>query len=125
MNSKQLRSVSVSVISGELTPKHVNGAYNDVGSDGFAPTFSALKGGVTLQVASWKVLRYRGGCSYTVACRTIMGHLAHYAVLVSDRRPDHQRFSVRAGEHGGISRTMHYLTFPLPQDGYGTAKTLN
>ena len=34
-----------------------------------APTLSALKGGVALQVASCKVSRYGGGCrSYTVAC---------------------------------------------------------
>ena len=40
-----------------------------------APTFSALKGGVALQVASWKVSRYRGCRSYTVACRATKGHL--------------------------------------------------
>ena len=39
------------------------------------PTFSALKGGVALQVASWKVSRYSGGRSYTVGCHATMGHL--------------------------------------------------
>ena len=32
-----------------------------------APTFSALEGGVALQVVAWKVSRYRGCRSYTVA----------------------------------------------------------
>ena len=41
-----------------------------------APTFSALNGGVALEVASWRVSRYRGCCSYTVACRAAVRHLA-------------------------------------------------
>ena len=41
-----------------------------------APTFSALEGGVALQVASWKVSRYKGCRIYTVACRAAVGHLA-------------------------------------------------
>ena len=40
-----------------------------------APTFSALKGGVALQITSWKVSGYRGCRSYTVACRAAMSHL--------------------------------------------------
>ena len=32
-----------------------------------APPFSALKGGAALQVASWKVSRYRGGVAATLS----------------------------------------------------------
>ena len=32
-----------------------------------APTFSALKGGVALQVASWEVSRYKGGVAATLS----------------------------------------------------------
>ena len=45
-----------------------------------ASTFSALTRGVALQVASWKVSWYTGGCrSYTVACRAAVGHLAYHS----------------------------------------------
>ena len=37
-------------------------------------TFSALERCVAVQVASWKVSRYRGCRSYTVARRTAVGH---------------------------------------------------
>ena len=43
--------------------------------DPVAPTFSALKGGVALQIPPWRCRGTRGCRSYTVACRATMGHL--------------------------------------------------
>ena len=46
-----------------------------------APIFSALEGGVALQAASWKMSRYPGCSSYTVACHAAVGHLGFSAFL--------------------------------------------